>query len=270
MDAYVSKGCILFKYWPHEEPDIKEIPWRKFRKAFMAKWTSQFDCENETQFWYCIKDDEFDVSKIKAKRRYEITRGNKNYCTRVIDPDEYKDALYSVYIESLGGYEEKVRVKSRTEFDNQINAWKGNDACVLFGTFSRTEVLCGYCDVYKRGRYLPISSLKTVPECERDGVNFALISFIVDYFSTDIKHGSYLCDGARNSLHKTNFQDFLIKYFGFRRAYCVLHIEYRGVVKYVISILFPFRKLIKRCPGKLFHYLYSVLKMEAWKRGEPE
>jgi hypothetical protein len=62
----------------------------------------------------------------------------------------------------------------------------------------------------------------------------------------------------------------LIKYFGFRRAYCVLHIEYRGVVKYVISILFPFRKLIKRCPGKLFHYLYSVLKMEAWKRGEPE
>jgi hypothetical protein len=117
---------------------------------------------------------------------------------------------------------------------------------------------------------LPISSLKTVPECERDGVNFALISFIVDYFSTDIKHGSYLCDGARNSLHKTNFQDFLIKYFGFRRAYCVLHIEYRGVVKYVISILFPFRKLIKRCPGKLFHYLYSVLKMEAWKRGEPE
>ena len=33
--------------------------------------------------------------------------------------------------------------------------------------------------------------------------------------------------GSRNILHKTNFQEFLVQKFNFRRAYCDIHIIYK-------------------------------------------
>lgn len=69
-------------------------------------------------------------------------------------------------------------------------------------------------DVYDRGLFLPISLLKTRVECEKRSVNFTLVAGIVEWYTDLGKSGSYLCDGARNALYETSFQDFLIKCFG--------------------------------------------------------
>lgn len=68
-------------------------------------------------------------------------------------------------------------------------------------------------DVYGRGLFLPISSLKTRVECKKRGVMFALVAGIVEWYTDLSKSGSYLCDGVRNALYETSFQDFLIKCF---------------------------------------------------------
>ena len=39
------------------------------------------------------------------------------------------------------------------------------------------------------------------------------------YHPPSPRGGYYLCDGQRNIRHQTNFQEFLVKYFGFRYAY---------------------------------------------------
>ena len=66
---------------PHENANLSPIIdgsiW-SIKGALLARWTSEFDCEQETNFWYIIKDCPFDISSLKAKRRYEINKGLKN------------------------------------------------------------------------------------------------------------------------------------------------------------------------------------------------
>lgn len=254
--------------YPHENTDILKSDVKKLlkncdKKILLARWTSDFDYGKETKFWYCIKDDELDISKLKAKRRYEITKGNRNFYTKVIEPGRYINQIYDCYLESLKGYD-NVCPKSKNQF---VNYWLWNNQFNLrvFAVFDRNNKLCGYSRVFIKGKYIPISSFKTVPSREKDGVNFALVYGIIKYFENDIKNGAYLCDGARNTLHETNFQDFLIKYFGFRKAYCTLHIVYRNWVGIAVKILFPFRKIMK------FSFLKNVralLIQEAWRLGK--
>ena len=54
----------------------------------------------------------------------------------------------------------------------------------------------------------------------------------------------YVNDGARSISHETNIQEFLIKKFKFRRAYCKLHIIYSPKIRLVLSIIYPFRSII--------------------------
>lgn len=211
---------------PHENPSIEKIPWGEY-KNLIAKWTEDFDCTDQTQFWWVIMDKSFDLSALKAKRRYEITKGNRYFYTKVINPSEYSNDLYDVYLESLQGYKNPP-VRTWENYNKQIDAWKKNEACIFFGVFEKeSDRLCGYADIYDHGRYLPISSLKTRASSEKNNVNFALVYGITQYFDSRVKDGAYLCDGSRNSLHETYFQDYLIKYFGFRKAYCHLKLQYR-------------------------------------------
>ena len=72
-----------------------------------------------------------------------------------------------------------------------------------------------------------MSEQKVVREFEHDGVNAALLyALCLKYNEEYADSGYYLLDGWKNILHKTNFQDYLIKYFGFRKAYSNLHIIY--------------------------------------------
>lgn len=263
--------------WPHEDVDLNPIKdktiWSVHEGGapFLTRWTSDWDCPEQTEFYWCIKDDGFDIAALKAKRRYEISKGKKNFETRIIDPKEYIDEIYCVYLESLKGYSVEFVPEKKDSFEKKANGGWSQPACRFFGTFDReTGVLCGYSDVYDRGLYLPISSFKTRVDCEKRGVNFALVAGIVEWYVDLGRSRSYLCDGARNALHETRFQDFLIKYFGFRKAYCKLHIIYRPVVGVSVTVLFPFRNLFKRIQNGKIKMIYSVLKMEAWKRGLPE
>ncbi len=244
--------------------DFKPSEKLDFKNYLVLWWTDDYDCSCETEYWYCIKDDLFDISALKAKRRYEINKGNKNFTTKLILANDYADEIYNVYAESMKGYGEGKAVLTREQFQRDLDYWAAPE-CRFFGAFSNeTGKLCGYADVWLRTPYLPLSSLKTIPECERDGVNFSLIYKIIEYFSEDIKNGSYLCDGTRNSRHQTNFQDFLIKYFGFRRAYCTLHLRYRFPLKPFIKLLCPIRAIFKNKMPRL----YALLRMDLWSRGK--
>lgn len=128
--------------------------------------------------------------------------------------------------------------------------------------------MCGYADIYERGQFFPISSMYYRVDSEKQNVNFAIIYGVVEWFSPFVSKGCYLCDEARNVLHETNFQDFLAKYFGFRRAYCKIYLLYRPGVNIIVSMLFPFRKIFLKIHR--LNMVRSVLKMEVWKRGLPE
>lgn len=78
---------------PHEKPDLSCIKDRTIWKVggipFLARWTTDYDCGCETSWWYVIKDTPFNIATLKAKRRYEINKGKKNFEVRRINPSEY-------------------------------------------------------------------------------------------------------------------------------------------------------------------------------------
>lgn len=77
---------------PHENPDLTSIKdgsiykWRVSGGPLLARWTSDWDCGHKTNWWYVIKDTPFDISTLKSKRRYEISKGNRNYEVKTIAP----------------------------------------------------------------------------------------------------------------------------------------------------------------------------------------
>ena len=68
---------------PHENVDIKPILdgsiWHSEGGGMplLARWTTEFDCGYETEWYYCIKDTPFDLKSIKSKYRCDIRRGQK-------------------------------------------------------------------------------------------------------------------------------------------------------------------------------------------------
>lgn len=238
--------------------------WKKNGKnVLFARWTTDFDCGYETEWWYVILDTPFDISLLKAKRRYEITKGRKYFEIKRIDPRKYMEALYETQLAAFSAYPEKYRPKvDRESFYKSIDEWKES---VVFGAFYKgTNELCGYAQLNAISEvFINYNVQKTKPEFERFAINAALIDGVLSYHKSFLEHGGMISDGERSVNHETRFQDYLEKYFLFRKAYCKLQIRYNAKLGWVISILYPFRKfLLKFDKNSFIHRINSVLKME--------
>lgn len=59
----------------------------------LVRWTDNFDCGFETNWWYVIKDKPFDIDALKSKRRYEIRKGRKNFGVEKVNPKDIVDDI---------------------------------------------------------------------------------------------------------------------------------------------------------------------------------
>lgn len=258
--AYIPDGA------PHEQPDMIPLNngslWKSTdNKALLARWTTNFDCGYETEWWYCIKDKPFDVGELTSKRRYEITKAERNFETKTINPSDYADDLFKVQKAAFSAYPAAYRPEvTREKFDKEIGLWSDY---TVFAAFDKQDgALAGYSLVRKEEKYIGFDVQKTNPEYEKKAVNAALVKRILDCYADELKSGSYICDGARNIMHETNFQGYLEKYFMFRRAYCTLNIKYKVGVKLLVKLLYPFRKIIAKMNNGLCKRISGVLRME--------
>mgnify|MGYP003293184542 CR=1 FL=1 len=250
---------------PHEEVNLNPINNKSIwnmKGVLLARWTSDFDCKEETNWWYVIKDTPFDISKLKAKRRYEINKGNKNFEVCKINPLEHKEELYKVTVEAYKSWPERYRPNVQYEaFVKSIKNWVGG---VVYGAYHREESkLCGYAILTSHKDYIDFNVLRVIPEYEKYAINAAVICHILSDNTDFLTTGGYICDGSRSIRHETAFQDYLEKYFGFRKAYCHLHITYKPFVSLTIKILYPFRKLLGKFDTiGIVHSVIALLKME--------
>ena len=59
----------------------------------------------------------------------------------------------------------------------------------------------------------------------------------------------FVSSGSRSINHTTQTQDYKERTFGYRKAYCKLHIEYNPKIKWIINGAYPFRNLLKHFDG---------------------
>lgn len=257
---------------PHETPDLSELASGEIfsKGGILARYTTDFDCGIEKDWWYIIKDNSFDISKLKSKQRYVVKQGRKNFEVKIIDPCEFKEEIFAVAEEAFGAYPKKYRpVLSKEKFFADIGTWANNKK-IVHGAFSiDTNKLAGYAITFEFNKCIQFDVLKTIPSFEKMQVNAALVDGILAHYSFKLENGYYICNGARNILHETNFPDYLIKYFHFRKAYCKLHVWYNPKFSKLIKLLYKLRKIFYKFDFiKKVHQLNGVLKMEEIVRNQ--
>lgn len=181
---------------------------------------------------------------------------------RRIRPVDYLQQLYDVQVAAFSAYPEKYRPSvDREVFFREAENWSYE----CFAAFSKEDgVLRGYSLVKQvDNRYAMFSVQKTTPAYEKFGLNAALVYKILLEYKDFLDNGGYICDGERSVNHETAFQEYLEKYFGFRKAYCRLHMKYRPLISVIVKMLLPFRKMLLTFDEiQIVHNINSVLRLE--------
>ena len=257
---------------PNESVNIAPVNngqiWAIEKNAYMVRWTDDWDCKCETNWWYVIKDTPFNISALKSKRRYEINKGIKNFDVRIISPIDYVEELYRVTTRAYQTYPASYRPSiDHDKFVGEINQ-NGWDCYITYGAFSTLDGdLCGYINLRCKNKYIDFCEMKAEPDREKLGINAAMVYQMLIDHELFLSQGGIICDGARSIQHETAFQDYLEKYFGFRKAYCRLHIKYKASLNMVLKVMFPFRKIILKLGSiNAFKKLSALLRMEEIRR----
>ena len=257
---------------PHEAPDVSVINdksiWKNIgKKAVFARWTSDFDDEKYTDWWYLIQDNPIDLESMKKSHRRRIKKGLSNFDCIPIDPKLYADRMADITLKAWMQYPIQYRPTStREELIEQYNTY----TYLVLGCFNKDGMLCGFDCLEDRGNYWLLAQGKTDPEYEQGyELNAAVTYSEIQLLKEDILRGKYLTNGPRNTVHETNFNDDLCHYYGFRKAYCRLHMSYNPKFKWIISLAYPFRKALSKHKNiKLINYLCNILLMEEIARGQ--
>lgn len=248
---------------PDVVPDLTELNNKEIwnengNKALLARWTTDFDCGYETNWWYIIKEAPFDVETLSSRSKKHIRQSLKKVRCEKIDANAYSEELCRVHNNACQGY--ATYIGRLADVQNFIGL---NDNMDCWGVFSlEEERLIGYMTCKRNEYYVETITAKYDPAYLNlrgsDAVHYA----VCDYYLNKCKY-RYICSGSRNINHITNAQEYKIETFGFRKAYCRLHIEYNPKIKWIIKVLFPLRGFLKLFDGIGFvHQINGVLKME--------
>lgn len=253
---------------PHEQPDEKELNnhdfWKENSNALFARWTTEFDCEEETNWWYIIKDAPFDIETLSSSSKKHIRQSLKKVCVEKINPKEYCKDLCRVYNNACDSY--KIFTGTKATEQSFCNADDNTD---YWGIFSLDDnILTGYMRCRSYDDYTETVTAKYDPQYLKlrgsDAVHYTVCEY---YLNTCGK--KYISSGPRSINHVTNAQEYKIKNFGFRKAYCRLHIKYNPKIGWIIKLIYPFRKLLKKFDKiGVIHLINAVLKMEEICRGK--
>jgi hypothetical protein len=217
---------------PHEEADVtalnKSETWKPESggRPLFARWTSHFDCGYDTGWYYKT----FDISAVKSKNRLQIKKGIQNFDVRIIDPNVYAEQIYNVHVEAAETYHGTGKWHiDKNSYCSNVKKWQ----YIVFGVFLKnTDKLVAWKTVCRNAAHIDAIKHKAIPEFEKLQVNAALVYGVCEYFKEDLANGKYICSGERNVYHPTNFQAYLEKHFGFRKAYCRLHLRYVPIYAY--------------------------------------
>lgn len=204
---------------PHEIPDLKPIQdgsiWKIWGwKCLLARWTTDWDCGYETEWWYVIKDTPFQFENVKSKIRTKIRKGLKNFDCKEIKSSKYASAICNVLIIAQHSYT-KFHNNDYNDYDVEtiicdIERWP--DKVRVWGAFCKDNgdsKLCGYTTAEDNITYYKMIGHKAIPEHEKNQINAALVFTMLNDLNQDILSGKYVCNGERTVNHDTKFNDYL-------------------------------------------------------------
>ena len=234
-------GALIPLTPPHIEVDITGLEKKvKDENVFFARWTSNFDQVEKSEFWYVIQDTPLEINDYTSKIRNQIRRSLKKCNIKKVKKQEIIKFGYNSYYSAFQKYNTYLSPLLEDEFISSLlllgvewEFWGVYDLNGLMIGYSQNKVIKDYCDY---------SIMKFHPDYLKSRPSEALIYTMNQHYLNE-RNFSYVNDGARSISHETNIQSFLIKKFKFRKAYCKLNIIYSQKIKLLLSIIYPLKFL---------------------------
>lgn len=265
MDGfYQYRKAWRFKGAPHKEPKLEKKEWQALLKkgGLLVRNTFDFDQNEESCFWYIIKDTFCGLEDYSSNERNKIRRSNKVLTFKRINVDLLKQKGWKIIEATYSDYAVNDRMMNETIYLDYLSSCE-RQSFDYWGVFDQ-EQLIGFCTVWL---WSPDSCeyglIGILPEYKHNNTYpyYGLFYNMNAYYLGE-RGFRYVSDGARSITEHSNIQDFLIQNFNFRRAYCQLAVHYCWWMKIVVKMLYPFRKIIT------LPRVMAILNMEAMQRGE--
>lgn len=207
--------------------------------GLLVRNVHDFDCAEETEFWFVIKDHFGGMEEFNSKMRNQLRRSLSHYTYRIITREELCEKGYNILCNATEHYRVKAVAPSRKEFLQRLNNGLENEYWGAFDTESGSLVAYALNQVFENS--CNYSVLKADPGAMKDYVYYGLIHSMNEYYLQQ-RGLDYVCDGARSITEHSNIQGFLIEKYHFRKAYCRLHLHYKPWMALAVKILYPFRR----------------------------
>lgn len=263
LQWYRYQGALLPRAKPHTEIHLSQEEQQellKLSKAYFLRWCDEWD-RGEGAFWYVIKDQKEDLSAYKSKVRNQIKKGLKNTKVQKVDKTVIAENGYEVYANAFKGYSGYHQPVSKEDFMQNIKS-SSDDFWAVYDHGGR---LIAYANNILEEDVCHYNSMKFDPKYLSLYPSYALLYTMNHYYLNEQKF-RYVNDGARSIAHETNIQEFLIRKFHFRKAYCRLHVAYRQDIKMMIRLFYPFLSLIEKIPNHLAQKMTVLLTQEKIRR----
>lgn len=250
------KGAWIFEHDPHKERKLskEDIQSLLSKGGLMIRNAYDFDCGQETSFWYVIKDGFGGMEELSSKMRNQVKKCFKTMRVAQLTPVELKENGYPVFVEASNSYKVESVPPTQEEFNTRIDNAEENefwgcydietDKLVAFSMNAVTNDSCEY------------RTMKAIPAFQKQYAYYGLIYEMNRYYLEE-RGLKYVNDGGRSITNHSNIQPFLIEKFNFKKAYCHFDIYYKWWLRVAVRTLYPFRKLIK------VSQVQSLLNMEA-------
>ena len=239
------KHAYIFQDAPHLENKISHTEAKHLlrHKGLLVRNVYDFDCKEETDFWYVIKDSWSDMAELSTNTRNQIRRGLKDYEIRKFSKEELLPYAFEIYKSAAELYKEKIFLSTEEQLRQRIE--QATEDIEFFGAIRKSDLkIVAFSINILQDNTCNYSTIKSLPEDRRHYCMYALFYEMNRYYLTE-KKVQYVFDGARSVTNHSNIQPFLIDKFKFRKAYCHLKIYYKWWFKLIVIILYPMRNLIQ-------------------------
>lgn len=273
VDWFEYQGFMMPAYLPHCVPEISENIAKQVLKIsakYLVRWDMKFNQIEESQWWYILKRGEWDINDIKdKKKRWMIRQGKENFKVRCLSFSEVVNSCPAVTKAAIARYEGKSGIETYGILKKRVDsANKVPGVLEYIGCF-REGKLVSFCENYIQENAVWMSTIRHDPEYLNKYSSYGLMDGILNYYLNEKKF-DYVLDGSRSVHHKTQFQEHLIKVFGFTREYANLNVVYSPLLGSLVKLTYPFRnffwKLAEHSNNKILNNVSAVLKQEHIKR----
>ena len=244
LDFHLYRKAWRFSGAPHEEPKLLQEEWKALLKqsGLLVRNTFDFDCKDETSFWYVIKDRFGDLEELSPRVRNKIRHAQKAFEYHLIDQALLKEKGYPIIADTFADYARTDRTMNENIFKKYLDQYDFD----FWGVFDRERSeLVGFSCVRRWDNSCEYDLSGIMTRYKRNGSYpyYGLYHAMNQYYLQD-QHFQYVSDGSRSITEHSHIHDFLMQNFNFRKAYCHIAIHYNWWMGIAVKLLYPFRKII--------------------------